>query len=100
MSKQHCDITVDHIKKKLGAFEDRWASMRAEEEKKARQEKPTKGKNIGECHEIQRMAGRREAQEVIPKMLRESGTKGLLKTWVRPQLWNPTHERLATLDEL
>ncbi|KAJ0119897.1 Peptidase S8/S53 [Diaporthe amygdali] len=43
---------------------------------------------------------RREMQETRLKKPRESGIKFLLNKDCKSQLWNPTHERLTSLDEL
>jgi len=102
MSKRHCDETVDHISKRLTEFEIQWASMRAEVEKKAREEnaKTQAEKKAAAAEDKKNAAERRKEQKAKLTALKKSGKKNLLKYGVSSQLWNPTHERLANLDEL
>lgn len=102
MSKRHCDDTVEHISENLKELQSRWASMRAEVEKKAEEEKSKteKEKKVDAEKEMQRAAEEKKMKKSIHKKAWETGGKGVLKTMVSSQLWNPTHERLASLDEL
>ncbi|KAI0096962.1 hypothetical protein GGR51DRAFT_542140 [Nemania sp. FL0031] len=97
ISKDHCDETLEHIDSNLRDFEVRWANMKAQVEKEAREPRSMKEGEEGRESEqrIQTREEKKKEQKAIYKKF-----KGSIKTGVSSHLWNPTHERLTNLDEL